>query len=160
MSNISWFSHTDNEIEVFYFKSWNICTYSVYFNSKKELNYNRFVDLNILGASRLVHSDLRIYQISFFLLDRIELRLFIQCKSPHYVVPANMRRWPTSIYCWPTIYDVGPRVKERWDNFSCLLGCLCRCAMSGKGHSTLYYRYFFIMYHISTLSNFKYYLSV
>ena len=67
--NISCYSHTDNEIEVFYIKSWNICTYSVYFKSKKELNYNRFVDPNILGASRLVHSDLRIYRISFFLLD-------------------------------------------------------------------------------------------
>ena len=66
--NISWFSHTDNEIEVFYIKSWNICTYYVYFKSKKELDYNRFVDPNILGASRLVHSDLRIYRISFFLL--------------------------------------------------------------------------------------------
>ena len=41
----------------------------MYFKSKKELNYNRFVDPNILGASRLVHSDLQIYRISFFLLD-------------------------------------------------------------------------------------------
>ena len=68
--NISWFSHTDNEIEVFYIKFWNIGTYYDYFRSKKELNYNRFVDPNILGALHLVHSDLRIYQISFFLLDR------------------------------------------------------------------------------------------
>ena len=73
MSNISWFSHTDNEIKAFYIKSWNICIYCVYFKSEKELNYNRFVDLNILGASRLVHSDLRIYQISFFLFDIILL---------------------------------------------------------------------------------------
>ena len=51
-------------------KSWNIGTYSVYFKSKKEVNYNRFVDPDILGASRLVHSDLRIYRISLFLLDR------------------------------------------------------------------------------------------
>ena len=69
MSTISWFSDTDNEIEVFYIQSWKICTYSVYFKSEKELNYNRFVDPNILGAARLVHSDLRIYRISFFLLD-------------------------------------------------------------------------------------------
>ena len=41
----------------------------MHFKSKKELNYDKFVDLNILGAARLVHSDLRIYQISFFLLD-------------------------------------------------------------------------------------------
>ena len=41
----------------------------MYFKSQKELNYDRFVDLNILGAARLVHSDLRIYRISVFLLD-------------------------------------------------------------------------------------------
>ena len=52
-ANISWFSHTDNEIEVFYIKSRNICTYYVYFKSKKELNYNRFVNPNILGAFTL-----------------------------------------------------------------------------------------------------------
>ena len=40
----------------------------MYFKSKKELNYDRFVDLNILGAARLVHSDLQIYRILFFLL--------------------------------------------------------------------------------------------
>ena len=66
---IPWLSHTDNEIEVFYIKFWNTCTYSVYFKLKKELNYNRFVDPTILAAWRLVHSDLRIYRISFFLLD-------------------------------------------------------------------------------------------
>ena len=50
MSNISWFSHTKNEIEVFYIKFSNIglCTYFVYFKSKKELNYDRFVDPNVL----------------------------------------------------------------------------------------------------------------
>ena len=37
------------------------------FKSEKELNYDRFVDPNILGAARLVHSDLRIYRISLFL---------------------------------------------------------------------------------------------
>ena len=56
MSNISWFSHTNNEIEDFYIKSCNICTYFVYFKSKKEPNYDRFVDPNM----RLVHSDLQI----------------------------------------------------------------------------------------------------
>ena len=65
MSNISLFSHTDNVNN----ESWNIYTYSVYFKSKKELIYIRLVDPNILGASRHVHSDLRIYRISFFLLD-------------------------------------------------------------------------------------------
>ena len=52
-----------------YSKSWSTCTYVVYFKSKKELNYDRFVETNILGAARLVHSDLRIYRISFFVLD-------------------------------------------------------------------------------------------
>ena len=47
----------------------------MYFKSKKELNNDRFVDLNLLGAVRLVHSDLRVDRILFFLLDRdIELR--------------------------------------------------------------------------------------
>ena len=41
----------------------------MYFRWKKYLDYDRFLDPNILGAARLVHSDLRIYQISFFLLD-------------------------------------------------------------------------------------------
>ena len=47
----------------------------MYFKSKKDLNYDRFVDPNILGAARLVHSDLRIYRISFFLLDVTSLLL-------------------------------------------------------------------------------------
>ena len=69
MSNISGFSHTDNKVGVFYGKYWTTCTYSVYFNSTKEVNYNRFVDPNVLGDSRLVYSDLQIYRISFFVLD-------------------------------------------------------------------------------------------
>ena len=32
--------HTDNEIALFYIKSWNIFAYYVYFKSKKELNYD------------------------------------------------------------------------------------------------------------------------
>ena len=55
--------HADNEIAFCYIKSWNTCAYSVYFKSKKELNYDRFVDQNLL------FSDLQIYRISFFLLD-------------------------------------------------------------------------------------------
>ena len=46
---ILWFNgHTENEIEVFYMKSWTICTYSVYFKWKTKLNCNRFVDPNTL----------------------------------------------------------------------------------------------------------------
>ena len=59
----------DDEIALFYIKCWNTCAYFVYFKSKKELNCDKFVDPNILGAARLVHSDPRIYRISFFLLD-------------------------------------------------------------------------------------------
>ena len=50
----------------------------MYFKSKKELNYDIFVDPIILGAARLVHSDLRIYRISFFLLDLI-IRQAVAC---------------------------------------------------------------------------------
>ena len=79
MSIISFFfSHIDNEIEVFYIKSWNICTYSVYFKSKKELNFNRFVDPNILGASYI-----RIYEsIEFrsFSLTSYQLSKYLQAQ--------------------------------------------------------------------------------
>ena len=66
-------NHADYKNEMFYIKSWNTCTYVVYFKSKKELNYDRFVDPNIYGAARLVLSDPRIYRISFFLLDKSEV---------------------------------------------------------------------------------------
>ena len=42
--------HADNEIAFFYIKSWYTCAYSVYFKSKKELNYDRFVDPNVRGV--------------------------------------------------------------------------------------------------------------
>ena len=52
---------------------------------------HRFVDPNIIGASRLVHSDLRIYRISLFLLDRtIFLHLEIGiCSNSHLKVDEN-----------------------------------------------------------------------
>ena len=71
MPNVSWLP----TLTILSINSWSTCTYFVYFKSKKELNYDGFVDLNILGGACLVHSDLRIYRISFFLLDRI---FFIQ----------------------------------------------------------------------------------
>ena len=37
--------------------------------------HDRFVDLNMLGAVRLVHSDLRIYENPLFHLDRKYLEL-------------------------------------------------------------------------------------
>ena len=46
------------------------CTHFVYLRSKK-FNYNRFVDPNILRAWALVHSDLRLHRMSFFLLGAI-----------------------------------------------------------------------------------------
>ena len=66
MSNVSFFTMLTIILLYFFFLP---CTYLMYFKSEKELNYDRFVDLNILGAARLVHSDQRIYRISFFLLD-------------------------------------------------------------------------------------------
>ena len=54
------------KLSFFCMKSWNTCTYPVYFKSTKELNYNGFVDPNILGASHR-------YRISLFLLDMSEL---------------------------------------------------------------------------------------
>ena len=29
---------------------------------------------------------------------------------------------PTLVYCWPTVYDAGQTVNQRWVNVSCLLG--------------------------------------
>ena len=71
MANLSWLTLVTIKNEIFNIKSWNICTYFVYFKSNKELNYDRLVDSNILSASRLVHLYLRINRISFFLLDLI-----------------------------------------------------------------------------------------
>ena len=53
----------------------------MYFKSKKDLNYNKFVDPNI-------HSDLRIYQILFFLLDIMAVHPLVyikilQCFNPY-----------------------------------------------------------------------------
>ena len=28
----------------------------------------------------------------------------------------------TLVYCWPTVYDAGPTVNQRWASVSCLLG--------------------------------------
>ena len=41
------------------------------------LNVDSNVDPNVLGASRLVHSDLRIYQMLFFFLDRYPLLSYL-----------------------------------------------------------------------------------
>ena len=77
-------------LTILFINSWSTCTYFVYFKSKKELNNDRFVDLNILGAARLVHSDLRVYQISFFLLDMapawLEQNLKLKVSATDYAV--------------------------------------------------------------------------
>ena len=49
MAYIAWLM-LPNRIAVFNIKSCNRCAYFVYFKLKKELNYDRFVDPNILGA--------------------------------------------------------------------------------------------------------------
>ena len=33
-----------------------------------------------------------------------------------------MRGWPNVVYCWGSVEDGGPAVKQRWANVSCLLG--------------------------------------
>ena len=77
LMNESGFSYTDNEIDVFYITSWNTCTYSVYFKSKKELNYNRFVDSNrIFGSTNLsnfVRSPCHSYNIELHICTTKEL---------------------------------------------------------------------------------------
>ena len=64
-----WFTTFRNENAIFYIKFWNKCTFFCILSLGKKLNYDRFVDPNIVGAALLVHSDLRIYRISFFILD-------------------------------------------------------------------------------------------
>ena len=54
-------NHADFNILVFYIKSSNTCNYFVYFKSKKQLNYDRFIDL--------IYLDLQIYCILFFILS-------------------------------------------------------------------------------------------
>ena len=44
MPNVSWLT----TLAILSINSWSTCTYFVYFNSKKELNDDRFVNLNIL----------------------------------------------------------------------------------------------------------------
>ena len=59
-------------LTILYINSWSTRrpTYFdfVYFKSKEELNYDRFVNLNILGAGRLVHSDHESIDFRFFSL--------------------------------------------------------------------------------------------
>ena len=73
MPNVSWLT----TLTILSINSWSTCTCFVYFKSKKELNYDRFVDLNILGAARLVHSDLQIYWISLWLNHVYQVKLLL-----------------------------------------------------------------------------------
>ena len=78
MPNVSWLT----TLTILSINSWGTCTYFVYFKLKKELNYDRLVDLELLGAARLVHSDLLIYRILFFLLDETaQLMIFVNILS-------------------------------------------------------------------------------
>ena len=101
-----------------------------FLKSEKELNYNRFVDPNILGASRLVHSDLRIYLIWFFPLDWSEYRLVFSAMHKHHnPFPENTRRCPNvglmldqrrkrwaTIGPTPRVCRVNSEKKRRWPN--------------------------------------------
>ena len=44
--------------------------------------------------------------------------------SPIAVDPANTTHRPNVGQCWPTVYDVGPALFQRWIDLSCLLGTL------------------------------------
>ena len=85
-------------------KNWNICTYCVYFKSKKELNYDRFVDPNIFGAARLVHSDLRIYRISFFLLDWTGIKSDVD-DDIYSSLQAYVLKWVAHIFAAATFHS-------------------------------------------------------
>ena len=47
-------------------KDLNLLRYYMYFKSKKDLNYDSCMDLIILGAMRLVHSDLHSFSLTGF----------------------------------------------------------------------------------------------
>ena len=74
----------------------------MYFKSKKELNYNRLVDPNILGASHLVHSHLRIYRMSFFLLD-IYIPWIVVC-----ITDFIMAKQTDNIFNITSLVDINP----------------------------------------------------
>ena len=114
--------HADNEIAFFYIKSWTTCAYSVYFKSKKEFNYDIFVDPNILGATRLVHSDLRIYRISFFLLDR---NLGISSIA-NYGAPR--KRYPR---IHKKMYNICTMLDERRSRWANVVQMFCACWEQG-----------------------------
>ena len=91
MANVSLFTMlTINCFQIFVYQFVRF-TYFLYFKSKKELNYNRFIDLNMLRAARLVNSDQQIYGISFFPLDLelnyavplVPVRLYNLCLLNH-----------------------------------------------------------------------------
>ena len=48
MPNVYWLT----TLNILSINSWSTCAYFVYFKSNKELNYDRFVDLNIYSALR------------------------------------------------------------------------------------------------------------
>ena len=64
MAYVVWFNHAEYRIGVFYIKSRNICAYLVYFKSKKELNYVRFVDPNLLTPCTFGSTNLSNFVLS------------------------------------------------------------------------------------------------
>ena len=50
---------------------------------------------------------------------------------------ADMRHWSNVVYCWSSVVDVGPALKQHWTNVSCLLGyssraCRCRHSVTSR----------------------------
>ena len=58
----------------------------------------------------------------------------LQPGVPSHYVSKSETLDPALVYCWPTVYDVGPAVNQRWANVSCLLG------MWGISHRQTKYR--------------------
>ena len=56
---------------------------------------------------------------------------FAQLSLYHRETCTYQQTWdvdPMLVYCWPTVYDAGPTVNQRWANVSCFFGWLLRVA--------------------------------
>ena len=115
MPNVSWLP----TLTILSINSWRTCTYFVYFKSKKELNYDRFVDLNILGAARLAHSDLRIYRISLFLLDIIFFIQHAMCGAAR-LAHSDLRIYRISLFLLDIIFFIQHAMGQNTTLMQCL----------------------------------------
>ena len=70
----------------------------------------------IYSALRLVHSDLRIYLISFFLLDLLCLRYMLLSQQTRHIRSLLDQSWASRV-------DGEPALIRQWVSDSCCLGC-------------------------------------